>query len=82
MHNVNSGLKEREDKLTIGYDKTVAQTRTLESLKDFTESNNWLGAPSPPSAAQNTTPRKSEDGFRALDAGFRTIKNGASILLQ
>lgn len=48
MHNVNEELKEREDKLAIGYDKTVVQTRTVESLKDFTESNNWIGAPTAP----------------------------------
>lgn len=47
MHQANSGLKKQENKLTIGYDTTVAQTRTVESLKNFTESNNWLAAPNP-----------------------------------
>lgn len=63
MHNVNHDLRDREDKLAIGYDKTVAQTHSVESLNDFTESNNWIGAPTAPPRDPHATPTKCDLGL-------------------
>lgn len=71
MHNVNNELKEREDKVPNGYDKTVAQPRAHESRKDFLDSNNWIGDPAAPSGS--AAHHAEETGRRIADSrcGFR-----------